>query len=120
MDTMMTKQDALDRLKSLNAAVTKAHDDRTLFMDAHMGMFAEFAIGEVVVRADSGERTKVKSHYRFQANQNPMYDTGFNVSCTFENGDNTSRYAGLHPYVTVADYEGRTAHLVNVLQRTRK
>lgn len=113
---MKSKEDLNSELAAMNEAVTAAVRKRAEFLDENQHVFSPFAIGETVVRADSGEHTVVTAHYRYWTGRNELLDDSFSVHCRFGNGDNTSRYAGLHPYVSKRDYDARTNRFIRVLQ----
>jgi hypothetical protein len=116
----MTKEKAQQELATLNEAVDAAIKARTEFLDKYMHLFAEFQIGEEVYNCQRKSTDKVVGHYRYQARKNPIYDNSFSVDCEIKvgvgTGDNTSRFAGRHPWVKLSDFQDKTQAYVRKLE----
>ncbi len=106
------------RLKELNAAVKYAVKERSQYMDENAHLFAEFQLGEEVVNVRNSSVYVVSKHYFFRGGELRV-DESFSVDCRLRRGlteDNTSHYAGLHPYVPKSDYEQKTVRYLNKLK----
>lgn len=96
------------QLTAINEHITELINERTKFLDDNMHHFAEFQIGEEVYNCNRHTFTIVKDHYRYFTNRDPLYDTGLHCDCRFNNGDNTSCYGFLHPFVSKKDFDNET------------
>lgn len=104
------KEELESRLKELNIEVEKVITKRKEFLDENMHHFAEFQIDEKVWDCSKGQESVCTRHYRYHS-KDPRYDTSFSIDCKITNGsftDNTSRFGGFHPFVSIEDYENRT------------
>lgn len=107
------KAELQSKLGELNAEVAAVLAKRKVFMDANQHAFAEFQIGDEVVNVRTHERGVVTKHYRcWDHQQNPFHDDSFSVECEIRFPrnfiDNTSRFAGSHPFVLASDADART------------
>ena len=112
------KEQLQEQLKELNKKVNDAIKERTTFLDENMHYFAEFQIGDRL-RTVGGSRAVCIGHYRYHANRRPDLDTSLYCDCqvmdlkwneeykdwkTLHGSiDNTSRYAGSHPWYKIGD-----------------
>jgi hypothetical protein len=126
------EQEAADAtLKELNRKVLEVVAERTSHLNDNMALFAEFQIGDEVVNVSTGQRGVVREHTRFHQKSNPLYDTSFGVVCHIlwvdRNGnagnnpaiDNTSHYAGGHPYV-LASLDRKSDEYIQALEQAAR
>jgi hypothetical protein len=117
------KEQLQEQLNELNQKVNDAIQERTKFLDENMHDFAEFQIGDYLTTA-SGGRYVCIGHYRYHAHQRrPDLDNSLYCDCQIRSLnsneeykdwktstgsiDNTSRFAGVHPWYKVGDTEAR-------------
>jgi len=95
----MLKADLDAELEIINAEVDVVLAKRKAWMDAHMGDYAKYQIGDVIYDLKTGEKLGcITRHYRYQASHAPFFDTTMSIEYEFETPlgclDNTSRHHG--------------------------
>jgi len=59
----MTKEDAVKELKRLSKQIDDLIEDRQVFIETFMHLFAEFQIGQVVINKDTLQRMDAKEFW---------------------------------------------------------
>ena len=117
----MNKENLREKLQELTLKIKDAVSDRTLFLDENMKHFAEFQIGDKVYNCKNGQIGICTEHYRYHQ-CNYEYDNSLSTNCKIKEPigvnfiDNTSRFAGGHPWVKLEDYENKTEKYYHKLE----
>jgi len=108
----LTREDRM-QLNKLNDEVDQSIANRTKWLDSKMPLYAKVQVGDVIYNLGTGEALgEVSELYRYQANQNKLFDTSLSINYSFKVPhldncfDNTSRMG----YISV----GTKNDLINI------
>ena len=110
----MTKEEAQKELSYLSEQIDTLIDNRQMFIEDNMHLFADFDLDQLVMNKDTLQLGKVISHYQATYGQPPksLHHSSFDVGCCIEIQDkhknkliaNTSHNIGRHPWMDYKEW----------------